>query len=181
MNRLGKVTAFVGVAIFTVAVALMGGSRLTSAATPGADMHAMTEDGSAYHSAAQSASGEHFANTLQSTSVVTVTVGESGATFTPDSVIIPAGSTVRWVWAADGHTVTSGTPGNADGLFCSPDDQNCSANPTSAAGSVYEHTFTFAGDYAYYCRLHGSFGMTGTVIVTDIANPTVLFLPVILD
>ncbi len=175
MNRLCKVTAFVGVAILTVALALMGGSRLTLAATPGADMHAMTEDGTVNDSAARPT------NMLQSASVVTVTVGEGGATFSPDMVIIPIGSSVRWVWAAGEHTVTSGVPGNPDGLFCSPDDQNCSANPTSVAGSVYEHTFTVAGDYAYYCRPHGSFGMTGTVIVTDIANPTMLFLPLTLN
>lgn len=175
MNRQSRVTVFVGVAILTAALALVGGSRLGAAATAGAAMHNMAADSAATESVA------HLQNTLQSASVFTVTVGDGGTRFTPDTVIIPAGSTVRWVWAASGHTVTSGTPGNPDDLFCSPDDQNCSANPTSAAGSVYEHTFTFAGEYPYYCRPHGAFGMTGTVIVTDIANPTTLFLPLILN
>ena len=173
MNRRFRVTLIVGVAILAAALALIGNSRLTLAATPGADMHNMAADGSADAGAAR------FTDTLQGASVFTVTVGEGGAIFSPDTIIIPIGSTLRWVWAAGGHTVTSGTPGNPDGLFCSPDDQNCSTSPTSPAGSVYEHTFIVAGDYDYYCRLHGAFGMTGLVIVTDIASPTVLYLPII--
>jgi plastocyanin len=174
-NNRGTVTAFMCIAILATALVMIGGSRLTAAATPGADMTNMTGDTSPREKSV------HVANTLQSTTVVTVTVGGVPGRFTPDSVTIPTGATVRWVWTASNHTVTSGTPGHADGLFCSPDDQNCSTSLTSAAGFVYEHTFSVAGDYPYYCRIHGAFGMTGTVIVTDIANPTMLFLPIIVN
>jgi len=34
-------------------------------------------------------------------------------------------------------------------------------------GFVYEHTFTVAGTYSYFCHLHCAFGMTGTVNVVS--------------
>jgi len=95
-----------------------------------------------------------------------VTVGPNGMLqFSPSTVTISVGDTVRWTWGSSNHSVTSGTPCTVDGQFCSPNDTNCSAGQLSNMGFVYEHTFTVAGTYSYFCHLHCSVGMTGTVNV----------------
>jgi plastocyanin len=102
----------------------------------------------------------------QSTTV-DVQVGVNMLSFSPQQVTIHVGDTVRWTWVSDSHTVTSGSPpGTADGKFCSPNDQNCSAPVVSKTGFVYQHTFTQAGTFPYFCAIHFGSGMTGTVVVT---------------
>jgi autotransporter-associated beta strand protein len=85
--------------------------------------------------------------------------------FAPSTVTISVGDTVRWTWGSNNHSVTSGTPCTVDGQFCSPNDTNCGAGTLSNTGFVYEHTFTAAGTYSYFCHRHCSLGMTGTVNV----------------
>jgi len=78
-----------------------------------------------------------------------VTVGpvENEFTFMPDTVNISVGDTVRWTWASDSHSVTSGT------------------------SFVYEFTFTQPGMYQYFCALHCFGGMTGVVNVLPAVRP----------
>ncbi len=95
-----------------------------------------------------------------------VTVGPSGSmTFSPSTLTIANGDTVRWEWDSSGHTVTSGTPGAATTAF------NSGLN---GAGAVFEVVFnqTFldanpvtSSIYDYHCIPHGFFGMVGTVSV----------------
>jgi len=105
-----------------------------------------------------------------------VTVGQNGKlTFTPSTVNISVGDTVRWTWASSGHTVTSGIycpacdpPGGpcfADNKFCSPIDKDCSSGITSNTGATYSHTFSQAGTYLYFCAVHCDSGMRGAVNV----------------
>ncbi|HEY3344424.1 MAG TPA: plastocyanin/azurin family copper-binding protein [Anaerolineaceae bacterium] len=97
---------------------------------------------------------------------VDVQVGANMTTFTPQTVTIHVGDTVRWTWVSDTHTVTSGSAlGAADGKFCSPSDSNCSTPVASNTGTVYQHTFTQAGTYPYFCAFHVAAGMTGEVVV----------------
>lgn len=96
---------------------------------------------------------------------VTVTVGQTGLTFTPSAVNITAGDTVHWVFASTGHTVTSGTPCTVDSSYCSPSNTSCTTAATSALGATFDHTFTQAGTYSYFCRIHCGAGMRGTVNV----------------
>lgn len=96
---------------------------------------------------------------------VDVSVGGASFAFTPSTVNVHVGDTVKWTWASSGHNVVSGTSGVADGKFCSPTDTNCATAPTSASGTVYTHTFTTAGTYDYFCKPHATFGMTGKVVV----------------
>ncbi len=98
--------------------------------------------------------------------VVDVQVGPNMTNFSPQTVTIHVGDTVRWTWKSDTHTVTSGANGTADNKFCSPNEQNCSAPVASNTGFVYQHTFTQVGSYPYYCAFHFASGMTGTVVVT---------------
>ena len=92
-----------------------------------------------------------------------------GFSFTPSTVSIHTGDTVKWTWDASGHTVTSGScPAGCtpDSKFCSPTDTNCGTTNASNAGATYQHTFTQAGTYPYFCKVHGS-AMQGSVVVTD--------------
>ena len=96
-----------------------------------------------------------------------VAVGKGGDVFVPDTVTIFVGGTVRWTWAEDGHSVTSGDPCTADEQFCSPDDTNCDQGILSDVGTVYEHTFDQAGTYNYFCFAHCAIGMTGVINVVS--------------
>jgi plastocyanin len=76
-----------------------------------------------------------------------------------------------WVWDGSPHTVTSGSPGAADGKFCSlPAGTAVTAaacNSTSYAqgtGATYSFTFTSSGTFPYFCEVHGAM-MTGSVVV----------------
>jgi len=96
----------------------------------------------------------------------TVMVGNGGALkFAPADLTIHVGDTVRWVWGSSGHSVVSGTNGNTDNQFCSPSNTGCDNPPLSSNGTTYEHTFTQAGTFPYYCSVHFSLGMTGTITV----------------
>ena len=95
----------------------------------------------------------------------TVTVGPGAPIFSPASLTIHVGDTVHWVWASAGHSVVSGTNGTTDNQFCSPNNTSCDNPPLSGAGATYDHTFTTAGTFPYYCSVHFSLGMTGTITV----------------
>ncbi|HSM02296.1 MAG TPA: plastocyanin/azurin family copper-binding protein [Acidimicrobiia bacterium] len=80
--------------------------------------------------------------------------------FSPREIIIPAGTTVRWVNEdSTAHTVTSGesdgTSGTPDGLFDSG-----FLDP----GDTFTFTFTEPGTYPYFCLPHP--WMIGTITVT---------------
>ena len=84
---------------------------------------------------------------------------------------IAVGDTVRWTWASDFHSVTSGTSCTANGQFCSPANMNCDAGVLNDTGFVYEFTFTQPGMYQYFCALHCFAGMTGVVNVRSTPVP----------
>jgi plastocyanin len=111
-------------------------------------------------------SGATTTTTLPRPQTHTVMVGEGGAlVFTPANLTIHVGDTVRWVWGSPGHSVVSGTNGNADNRFCSPSDTGCDNPPLSNMGATYEHTFAQAETFSYFCSVHFSLGMTGTISV----------------
>lgn len=99
--------------------------------------------------------------TLLSSNAATiqVEVGAGGLKFTPQDVTIQVGDTVQWHWADNGHSTTSGTPGNPDGMWDSG---------LQNAGFVFTQTFTAGGSFPYFCSPHGSCcGMIGSVTVTE--------------
>lgn len=82
--------------------------------------------------------------------------------FDPKSSTLKVGDTVVWFQTGDlPHTVTS-----ADGeTFDSHPD--CGADCLQK-GETFEFTFEEAGEFAYYCKLHGTKdgqGMAGTITV----------------
>jgi plastocyanin len=98
--------------------------------------------------------------------IVNVQVGPNNTrTFSPSTVTICQGQTVKWTWMSSGHSVTSGTSCAADNAFCSPNDQNCSQGNTSNVNATYSHTFGAQGTFDYFCAPHCGSQMTGQVIV----------------
>lgn len=95
----------------------------------------------------------------------TATVKTSGLTFMPDSLTVPAGTTVTWE-DTDGipHTVTTGTyTVDSSGVRTSQTPDGMINKPLTTGQNV---TFTFdkPGTYTYYCAIHP--GMNAKIIVT---------------
>jgi plastocyanin len=106
-----------------------------------------------------------FYPTVGTAATVTVTVGYNCMCYSPTSVTIHPGDTVRWNFSGgyygSMHSSTSGTPGAPNGLWDSG---------LLEPGAVFTHIFNTAGTFPYYCTSHGQCcGMRGTVTVT---NPT---------
>lgn len=101
-----------------------------------------------------------------SATTVNVTIAPNGAfVFSPADVTIRPGDKVRWTWADDFHSTTSGTPGMPNGLWNSG---------VLIQGAVFTHTFTTLGTFQYYCTPHGACcNMVGTVrVVAETPTPT---------
>jgi plastocyanin len=86
-----------------------------------------------------------------------VVISMLDSSFDPAELSIPVGTTVRWV--NDGelpHTATA--------------DDDSFDSGTLQPGESFEFTFDTAGDYPYYCLLHGGpggVGMAATLTVTE--------------
>jgi len=73
-----------------------------------------------------------------------------GMAFNPATITAVAGTTIKWINKdAVNHTATSNT-----GVF---DSGSLGTN------STYSHTFSSAGSFPYFCKVHP--GMTATVVV----------------
>ncbi len=84
------------------------------------------------------------------------TVVIQDASFRPDSLTVPAGTTVTWINRdLVRHTVTS-----TEGLFDSG---------RLGSGESFTYTFEEPGTYDYYCTIHPT--MLGTIIVTEAEQP----------
>lgn len=82
--------------------------------------------------------------------------------YVPSKATVKVGDTVRWTFTKGTHSITSGSN-------CTTD-----ASPELDSGEqdspfTYEHTFTKAGTYPYYCTFMqhcAQFGQVGTITVT---------------
>jgi plastocyanin len=99
--------------------------------------------------------------------LATVTVHVVNFAFTPDPVTIHVGDTVHWVWDTDDHSTTS-VAGSAEQWD----------SGVHNSGFTFDHTFTKAGSFVYYCVIHGhdngngtASGMAGTINVVGAATP----------
>ena len=99
-----------------------------------------------------------------SAATVDVTVAPNGQlVFSPSSITINPGDTVRWTWAATFHSSTSGIPGMPNGIWDSG---------ILNQGATFSHTFNSTGSFPYYCTPHGGCcGMVGMVTVAS-ATPS---------
>lgn len=94
-------------------------------------------------------------------SAETVTVASVDFRFQPESRTVKVGDVVRWTFAGEPHTVTSGAPGALDGRFDSG-----IKNP----GDSFQVTFNDAGTFPYFCKIHAE-QMFGTIVVRAAATP----------
>jgi plastocyanin len=90
---------------------------------------------------------------------VSIVQGSSSLTtdaYQPNPIQVNAGATVTWTNDdSQPHTATSGENVTPDGTFDSG---------ILAPAATFEHTFTAAGEYPYFCILHPN--MVGTVSVS---------------
>ena len=97
----------------------------------------------------------------QETEVHVVTVDSTNLRFTPSTLTINEGDTLRFVWGGQA------LPHNSveeNGVFDSGD-------PERAVD--YGHVFDYdsAGTYNFFCEPHEAVGMTGSVTVLDVEAP----------
>jgi len=102
----------------------------------------------------------------QSAAAATATVSVGNFFFSPSTVNIAQGDKVHWTWVSGTHTTTSGT---CPGGNCTPDG---TWNSGTKSSGNFEFTFSAAGNFPYFCEVHGS-SMTGRVNVASI-GPTPL-------
>ena len=93
-----------------------------------------------------------------------VVIQQVNLSFTPSSVTVNAGDTVRWVRTSGSHTVTSGSNCTASGLFSAP------LNSTSTSFTWVVPASTAGTTVPFFCSPHCSL-MTGTIIVRPPAIP----------
>lgn len=99
--------------------------------------------------------------TEQETETHVVTVDSTNLRFTPSTLTINEGDTLRFVWGGQA------LPHNSvedNGVFDSGD-------PERAVD--YGHVFDYdsAGTYSFFCEPHEAVGMTGSVTVLDVEAP----------
>lgn len=110
-------------------------------------------------------SSGHFSAFAQD-SKVAVTIVPGGSTkadkgYDPNPVHVKVGQTVEWTNKDSvQHTITSGSPGSPD----SGKEFDSGLTKLINPGTTFDHTFTKAGTFTYYCQLHPT--MLGTVIVS---------------
>lgn len=80
----------------------------------------------------------------------------SSNTFTPNTLTITVGDTVRWTNTGGFHNVVA-------------DDNSFTSGAPSSSPWVYEFVFTVVGSFPYSCEVHVALGMTGVITVQ---NPT---------
>ena len=99
--------------------------------------------------------------TLGLTAVIEIQT--SGITFTPSTVNILVGDTIRWQNISGGHTTTNGTGSNDPNAGILWDATLNFITP------VFERQFTTVGTFPFFCRPHEFSGMTGTI---EVVMPT---------
>src|SRR5262249_42603846 len=77
--------------------------------------------------------------------------------FTPASVKVKVGQTVRWTWAGGTHNVVSGPD-------CNKEDGNFKSGAPQGGGT-FDKKFEKAGTFPYHCEPHCAMGMKGEVVV----------------
>ena len=123
-----------------------GGNATNATSTMGA--------GNATNATTTGASGGN--TTANSVSIVPGSSTLTTDAFQPNPIQVGVGTTVTWTNNdAQPHTATSGENVTPDGRFDSS---------IMAPGATFEHTFTEAGEYPYFCLLHPN--MVGTVSVS---------------
>lgn len=96
----------------------------------------------------------------QTTHMVTL----SGASFSPQNLVIQVGDTVVWQNMSGLHNV------NGDQATYPSNPESFGSGPAANAPWTYVHVFNTPGQYDYRCDVHFGSGMTGTITVQGGSN-----------
>jgi plastocyanin len=147
--------AAAGGANATTTAAAGGANTTTTTAAGGAPMSNATTTGTTGNATGTGATGGEGGGGTS----VSIVPGSSSLTtdaFQPNPIQVGVGDTVTWTNDdAQPHTATSGQNATPDGTFDSG---------IMAPQGTFEHTFTEAGEFPYFCLLHPN--MVGTVSVS---------------
>ncbi|MDQ3872201.1 MAG: plastocyanin/azurin family copper-binding protein [Thermoproteota archaeon] len=134
----------------------------TNATTAGGATNATGTSNSTGTGATSGTSGGAAAATSgTSVSIVSGASSMTNTAFKPNPATVHVGDTVTWTNDdTQPHTVTSGSNGTPDNKF----NSSPNFNPLLAPGQTFQHKFTAAGQYPYFCALHPN--MVGTVSVS---------------
>jgi plastocyanin len=89
--------------------------------------------------------------------------GTAANKWEPANVTIRPGGTITFkISGGPPHPVKSGSPPNGDDKF---DASGCSQDKMAKVGDSCAVKIAKAGSYPYFCQVHYSFGMTGTITV----------------
>lgn len=80
------------------------------------------------------------------------TITQQGTTFSPSTLQVTVGDTVRWIWTEGSHTTTSKVI---------PATALAWNSPLTNSVTKFDYKVTVAGTYNYVCTPHESMGMTG--------------------
>ena len=106
-------------------------------------------------------------------------IGMSSSAFLPNYIKIKVGQTIKWINNnSRAHTITAyenripeNAPYFASGGFSSENESreiwNKNMNGSMGTGEIFEHRFTVAGKYHYFCIPHEIGGMIGIVEVEE--------------
>ena len=86
--------------------------------------------------------------------------------FSPASVTIKTGQTVRWTNSASVQHTATGDPSIEDEVSIPAGAEPFNSGLMSP-GQQFSHTFTTPGTYHYICLPHYRMGMVGTITVTE--------------
>ncbi len=132
-----------------------GGANATNQTAGGAPMSNATTTGTTGNATGTGTTGGEGGGGTS----VSIVPGSSSLTtdaFQPNPIQVGVGDTVTWTNNdAQPHTATSGQNATPDGTFDSS---------IMAPQGTFEHTFTEAGEFPYFCLLHPN--MVGTVSVS---------------
>jgi len=80
-------------------------------------------------------------------------IEQQNLSFSPQSIIVNVGDTVRWLWTSGSHTTTS---------VSIPSGAASWDSPLSQSNTSFDYVVAHAGTYNYHCTPHSGMGMIGS-------------------
>lgn len=93
--------------------------------------------------------------------------------FDPIGLFVESGTTVTFALDSGSHSSTSYSMGNgpAEATRIPEEAESWDSGTLTEQGATFEHQFTVAGTYDYFCIPHKSLGMVGRIVVDEPGGP----------